>query len=67
MVKLGTVMSFAPFVIAFEGQIKVRILRNGILHRLGSLAVRMHPDHATSASTVAEPPASQSPPDAPAS
>jgi hypothetical protein len=37
---MATHFMFAPFVIPEPGLIKVRILRDGVLHRIGSLMVR---------------------------
>ena len=42
-VAMGTNMIFAPLQIKEPGLIKVRMLRQGILHRLGSLNVRPFP------------------------
>jgi hypothetical protein len=35
----GSNMVFAPFTIDQPGRIKVRILRDGVLHRMGTLRV----------------------------
>ena len=45
---------FAPLAIREPGIIKVRVLREGVLHRLGTLGVRPHPE--TAASNASEPP-----------
>jgi len=40
MIMIGAQMILSPFVISQPGEIKVRVLREGLLHRLGSLGVR---------------------------
>ncbi|WGR91963.1 hypothetical protein MTX20_27350 [Bradyrhizobium sp. ISRA435] len=40
MIMMGAQMIFSPLVISQPGVIKVRVLREGLLHRLGSLDVR---------------------------
>ncbi len=43
---IGTNMTFAPLVINSPGSIRVRMLRDGILHRIGSLNVTPASDYA---------------------
>jgi hypothetical protein len=61
---VGANLTFAPFTIKEPGTIKVRILRQGVLHRVGSLNIRKHE---STASTFSPPPSEQSPPATPAS
>jgi hypothetical protein len=49
---MGTHLMLAPFVIPEPGLIKVRILRDGVLHRIGTLKVRQHPVSASSAAPL---------------
>lgn len=44
MISLVTNVVFAPLVLTEPGEIKVRILRAGVLHRLGTLKVLQDPD-----------------------
>jgi len=43
MIAIAARMVFSPFVISEPGPIKVRILREGLLHRLGSIQVQAVP------------------------
>ena len=49
---IGANLVFSPFTINAEGQIRVRVLRQGILHRIGSLNVIKKP----TPSTASQPP-----------
>ena len=40
MILIGAQMIFSPLVIGQAGEIKVRVVREGILHRIGTLSVR---------------------------